>query len=196
MAAQASFTLLVAADDRIESIRGSGAALVLAAGSLPLEGVVPGTAILSLFPDERLRQLYRHLLAGVRAGIPAAYDTFLDAGGVRTWAGVSLSPAAGDGVQVVATWQREEPAPGAASPAGRAAGSASGGGHGAAETLLRVCSWCSRVETGSGTGEAAVARWEGIGAAVARLGLLRRDVPAELSHGICPDCSAEQSRGL
>lgn len=169
-------TLRIAADDRIEAVDGSLDSFALARGALPLACAGPGVLLWTLFPDERVRQLYRHLVDGVRAGAPAAYDVFTDADGTRTWAGVSLSPLPAGGVQVHVAWLREEPVPAAPS------------GGGVPDVLLRVCSWCSRVETG--------AVWEEIGVAVVRLGLLGRAKPADISHGICPDCSAEQSRGI
>ena len=42
-----------------------------------------------------------------------------------------------------------------------------------------VCAWCERVRT-------SVGRWEGAGIAVQE--------PAEATHGICPECLAEETR--
>jgi hypothetical protein len=177
-----TLTLRIAADDRIESVDGSWDSFALARGARPLADAVPGTSLWSLFPDERLRQLYRHLVDGVRTGGPATYDAVDGGSGVRTWAAVRLLPLPGSRVQIDVAWQRDElvPAPAPAlSPDG--AGSL-------ADALLRVCSWCARVELGSA--------WEDVSVAIARLGLFGREEPAELSHGICPACSAEQSRGV
>jgi len=46
-------------------------------------------------------------------------------------------------------------------------------------TLPIVCAWCERVRTGAG-------RWE-------ETGLAGRE-PAEATHGICPECLAEETR--
>jgi len=48
-----------------------------------------------------------------------------------------------------------------------------------AVSLPIVCAWCERVRTGAG-------RWEDAGIADPK--------PAEATHGICPECLAEETR--
>jgi hypothetical protein len=48
-----------------------------------------------------------------------------------------------------------------------------------AEPLPIVCAWCERVRTASG-------RWEDTGSADGE--------PQEATHGICPECFAEETR--
>jgi hypothetical protein len=47
------------------------------------------------------------------------------------------------------------------------------------QTLPIVCAWCERVRTGAG-------RWEDTGVADRE--------PAAATHGICPECLAEETR--
>ena len=50
------------------------------------------------------------------------------------------------------------------------------------EELIRVCSWCKRVGI-------ADERWLDVEDAVTGLGLFVDQLPPDLTHGICPDCS-------
>ena len=52
------------------------------------------------------------------------------------------------------------------------------------DDVLRVCAWCFRVDSRG---------WRGIEEVVTEQGLLLRDAPPEVTHGICPDCLAEVS---
>ncbi|MGF1677686.1 MAG: hypothetical protein ACFCUX_00665, partial [Candidatus Methylacidiphilales bacterium] len=49
--------------------------------------------------------------------------------------------------------------------------------------LIRVCAWCNRIDSGSGSGE-----WVEIEDAVERLGLFELQEVPQLTHGICEAC--------
>lgn len=46
---------------------------------------------------------------------------------------------------------------------------------------ITMCSWCKRVDLGT-------AEWGEVEAALASLRLFDRDVPPQITHGICPSC--------
>lgn len=56
------------------------------------------------------------------------------------------------------------------------------------EELLRICSWCKRVETPRG--------WSEVEEAVEQLDLFGRERVPEISHGMCPPCLERVSGGL
>lgn len=55
--------------------------------------------------------------------------------------------------------------------------------------LLRVCAWCNRIETESGTGQ-----WAEVEDAIEHLRLFELPIPPQLTHGICETCFDSMSK--
>lgn len=53
--------------------------------------------------------------------------------------------------------------------------------------LIKMCGWCKKIST---------PEWMEVEEAIRRLGLLELSVLPKVSHGICPNCSAEMRRAI
>jgi hypothetical protein len=124
-------------------------------------------------------QLYRDLLARVRAGHPARFPFRCDSPGVRRRMEMEVLPAAGGAVEFRAHTLAEEPRPpqpllDAAAPR--------------TSDLLRSCGWCRRVEVGGW--------WAEVEEAVRELGLFERAALPGLTHAVCGDCFEAMTKSM
>src|SRR6478672_1277449 len=115
-----------------------------------------GKPLLSFISDPTTRQLYALLMARVRASRSAVRVPLrCDAPALRRWLELEISPGADGGLTFASYELRTETR--APIPTFEAAA-------GGASALLRMCSWCKRVEAAAG-------HWQDIEDAIASLAL-------------------------
>jgi hypothetical protein len=132
-----------------------------------------GRSLWSQFDSTALVDIYRALVARARTGKVVTVETRCDSAHLVRYVEIRIGSLSGGGVgfrsRLVAARLRlgdgERPA-GEPDPA----------------DLLRLCAWCFRGEHGGG--------WQGIEEIVASQGLLKREHPPQITHGICDDCLA------
>jgi hypothetical protein len=121
--------------------------------------------------DSSTRQLYRDLLASVRTGRTVRFEFRCDMPGCRRLLEMEVCPAGPGAVEFRTRVLWEQP---------RVPVSLLAEGSARSEDLLRVCSWCKRVDIGG--------EWAEVEEAVARLRLFDLPRLPMLTHGICQDC--------
>lgn len=132
-----------------------------------------GVPLLSFIGDSTTRQVYAVLMDRVRAEQVAVRVPFrCDAPALRRWMELELTPRPAGGVAFTSRELRTEPRDVVLAfdrPSAQGA------------ELVRMCSWCKKVEAG--------AAWLPLELGVAQLGLFAGpDVPG-VTHGICPECT-------
>jgi hypothetical protein len=157
--------------DHIEFVSDAWVPFATANGAPELVAVV-GRSLWDFVSEMTTRQIYQDLIARVRTGRTASFPYRCDAPERRRFMHMMVRPAGRRGVEFDSVTLRiEERRPIAVS---RTADSA--------HRLLRVCSWCKRVDV-HGT-------WHEIEAAVELLGVFAAGAPPALTHAICSDCQA------
>jgi hypothetical protein len=127
--------------------------------------------------DADTRHLHRRLLEVVRAGRALWRLPFrCDAPDLRRHMEMDIVPLAGGHVEYRCRLLRAEPR--APVPVDYAA----------TGRLVKMCSWCKRVETAPGV-------WKELEAAIRELGLFEAAPPPGVSHGICRECQARYYPG-
>jgi hypothetical protein len=120
------------------------------------------------------------ILKRVRAGRAMQFRYRCDSPASRRQFEMAVTPQEPGMVQFASTLLSEEARPPvAALEEGRARD----------DRLLPVCSWCQRVALPDGA-------WVAVEEAVARMNYLEASTLPEITHGICPTCSAEMMRML
>ncbi len=139
---------------------------------------VIGKCLLDYISDAASRQLYEMLLDRVRSDRrEIVLDIRCDSPDKRRFLKVHMQPL-DDGAVAFESWTaRVEERP--AVEAMRRGAAASG-------LMIRMCSWCKRVE--------ADGRWLEVEEALALLGAMAGDEPPRITHGICPSCYDETWR--
>lgn len=162
-------------DDRddIVFVSDSWGPFATANGAPGLAAGVLGHSLWDFVGEITTRQLYRDLIARVRTGRTAAFDYRCDAPERRRFMHMTMRPCDRHGVEFESVTLRTE----GRRPVAIAARSAD-----PAQRLLRICSWCKRVDVGRA--------WDDIETAVSRLGLFAAGAPPALTHAICAPCQA------
>lgn len=142
-----------------------------------------GRALLSFISDNTTRHVYAVLMDRVRAERAAVRVPFrCDSPGLRRWLELEMTPGDKGGIAFVSRELRSEPRePVPASSTAVAV-------PGVEAALIRMCSWCKRVDAGA-------SRWLEIEQAITELGLFAEPRVDAITHGICPDCVQLFERG-
>ncbi|MBA3949498.1 MAG: hypothetical protein H0X44_06065 [Acidobacteria bacterium] len=143
---------------------------------------VVGQSVWDHVADDTTRQVYRDLLARVRAGHEVTFPYRCDAPALRRFMRMTMRPEPDRGVLFDSVVERTEARPPSPLLEGPPAGSSG--------VIVRVCSWCKRVHVRE--------TWQEIEVAVERLGLFAGGPAPSLTHGMCEDCYARimQAGGL
>ncbi|MDQ3171420.1 MAG: hypothetical protein M3Q55_14895 [Acidobacteriota bacterium] len=151
------------------------------ANQAPQLSDVLGQSLWDHVSDNTTRQIYRDLIARVRAGHEVTFPYRCDAPALRRFMRMTMRPAPDRGVLFDSVIERAEARPAPPLLGGPAAGSSG--------VIVRVCSWCKRVHVRE--------TWQEVEVAVESLGLFDGPAPA-LTHGMCEDCYARimQAGGL
>lgn len=162
------------ADLRLVSVDEAWTAFALANAAPELVPPGPlGRPVLDAISDPMTRRLYHDLLARLGAsGRSVTFAIRCDSPALRRFLDLSITPLAA-GFRFRSTLRRVEPNPGGAV---LEAGIPRGGG------LLRICSWCKRVDVRGA--------WEELDVAVPASGLLETGRLPPVTHGICDECLA------
>jgi hypothetical protein len=134
---------------------------------------VLGRPLWEFIADPSTRQLYRDILARVRAGVPVRFTFRCDSPTRRRRMEMVVSAAPAGEVEFRSRILSEEGRPPQAlfEPDRPHSGE-----------FVRVCGWCKKVDVGG--------EWAEVEEAVAELGLFDRPVLPQLTHAICADCHA------
>ncbi len=139
-----------------------------------------GVPLLSFISEPTTRHLYDILLDRVRAEqIVIRVPLRCDSPTLRRWLELEMAPRPADGVAFTSRELRTEardPVIAFDRPASSAA------------PLVRMCSWCKKVETQRAT-------WLEVEQAVPQLGLFAVSEVPGITHGICPECVKLFERG-
>lgn len=134
-----------------------------------------GRKIWDFICDDATRQIYARLLMRVRGGArPARFRFRCDSPGERRVLRMEITSGEAAAVQFTVTPLVVEPR-----PAVRLLASATTRSN----RLLRICGWCMRVPTDDG-------RWLEVEEALSVLNIFDDSALPQLTHGICPACSA------
>lgn len=128
---------------------------------------VIGIEIWQFISNATVRQLYRHLLAAVRAGSTFRIPFRCDAPGLRREMVLDMHPET-DGAVAFRSELVSEVPQSAAFPRPPKDG------------LVVVCGWCARVHVD--------AEWLSTERAIDRLGLFQESYSPPMTHGICGEC--------
>lgn len=130
-----------------------------------------GRSVLGAISDPTTAQVYRDLYQRVRStGRPVTFPIRCDSPRLRRYLDISITPRPA-GFRMRSTVRRTEPNPG---------GAVLQGGSPHTGPMLRVCSWCKKVDMDG--------VWEELEVAVPRLHLLEAGPLPTLTHGICEEC--------
>ncbi len=141
------------------------------AGDAVLSARVLHHSLWDFIADATTRELYRQVLVRIRAGTHLSFTFRCDSPACRRLLEMTVERHPEGGVVFRSRTLSVEDRP--AQPLlGVVAG-----GDGA---LLRICSWCKRVDVHG--------RWAEVEDAVRELGLLEAAQPPGITHGICEDC--------
>lgn len=156
--------------DRIDEVSGSWPEFATANGGAPLATSVLGRSLWKFVSDETTRQVYRDLIARVRAGRTVSFSYRCDSPALRRFMRMTMSPGSNAAVifnSVIVRTEPREPQLLTAPSIG-------------ADDLLRICGWCKRVAIDD--------TWVEIEVAVDRLGIMDEQPAAGITHGMCPEC--------
>lgn len=171
----------VDADDRLTEIGGSWAEFARDNDAPELAVPELGRSLWSYVEGDEVQDLWRRLLARVRADQCETRVPFrCDGPGVRRWFEMTISPTQDDGVQFRSVLVVESPRPDIVLLdrwVDRLADSAP----------LVVCSWCGRGHDG--------VNWRELDDVVRDRRLLEKSSVPRLDHGICPTCVALLTHG-
>lgn len=121
--------------------------------------------------DVTTDQLYRDLMHRVRAGVPARFTIRCDSPTQRRLLEISMTSWGGGGIEFCSrTISTEE----------RVTQELFDSGAHRSEAMVRVCSWCNRVEQNGG--------WREVEEVVLQTRVFERPRPPAVTHGICDDC--------
>ena len=159
--------------DVITAVDDAWAPFARANGAPQLADVL-GRPLWDYVSDDTTRQVYRDLVARVRAGHDATFPYRCDAPALRRFMRMTMRAAPQRGVvfesEVVRTEARPVPLLLDQKPAGSSG------------VIVRVCSWCKRVHVRE--------TWQEVEIAVERLDLFAGGPSPSLTHGMCEDCYA------
>lgn len=147
-------------------------------GAPKLAAGVVGRSMWEFVVDETTRQVYRDLLVRVRLGRAVRFEYRCDAPAARRFMQMTMAPRGQFGVSFDSLTLKTEARPEV--PVG--SGAAPGDG------LLRVCSWCKRVDV---AGE-----WDELEVAVSRLALFATSRAPTITHAMCPECLATMMKEI
>lgn len=138
-----------------------------------------GRSLWDFVEGDTTRFVYRALLARVRSGQSITFGYRCDAPALRRYMQMTMRPVGEGGVEFESTTVRVEP---------RAPVIATAAAPHTDGPLVRMCSWCNRVEYGGTWGE--------LEAAAEPLGLFAATDPPLITHAMCPSCFARYMREL
>lgn len=140
---------------------------------------VLGRSLWDFVTDDTTRLLYRDVLARIRGTTAMRFTFRCDAPACRRHLELEVTGGRnGDAVFLVRTL-KEEPRP--AQPLLDPAQLRS-------DALLRMCSWCKRIDVNG--------HWVDVEEAVTALGLFDRPRLPQVTHGICDDCYARMAEAI
>ncbi len=138
-----------------------------------------GRSLWGFISDATTRQLYRDVLRRVRGGRPVRFNFRCDSPAIRRLMEMDVTLAAAGGVEFRTRALSEDSRPFQALLAPSALHS---------DELMRMCSWCKKVDVGGA--------WAEVEEAVARLRLFERALLPSITHGICDPCYEGMARAL
>jgi hypothetical protein len=142
-----------------------------------------GVPLFSFMSDNTTQHVYAVLMDRVRRDRVSVRVPFrCDSPTLRRWLELEMTPREDGGITFVSRQLRAEPREAVLTPADAA-------DPARADTLIRMCSWCKKVDAGA-------AGWLEVEHAVAELGLFVAPRPDIITHGICPECVQLFERGL
>ena len=148
------------------------------------EAVMPerivGCSLLDAITGTTVRELYRGLITRARAGHPARFHYRCDAPHKRRVFEMNVHRLADGDVEFVSTLLHEEERPPVALLET---------GQPRDERMLRICSWCQKVEMPD-------KQWLPVEAAIEIMPLMKADRFPTLTHGICASCLAKFGTSL
>ena len=157
--------------DAITSVSDSWAPFARANGAAALAEGALGRSLWEFVSEVTTEHLYRNLVTRVRAGHTVTFPYRCDAPALRRFMQMTMTPGPHEVVAFESVTLRTESRPPVnfvTQPDLRT------------DRLLRMCSWCKRVDVNGD--------WEEIERAVERLGLFGGRQVSEVTHSICPDC--------
>lgn len=169
----ASLRYSIDPDDRIGTVDRNWRRFAVANGAPQLtSALVLGTPVWDFIADDETARLWRLILSRVRLRqVTLAMPFRCDSPDTRRFMSMSVKPAPGNAVEIetklVRTVQRAMCPP-------LNSGAARDG------AVIKVCSWCNRVELPDA--------WVEVEDAVGRLALFERTRAPAVSHGVCPTC--------
>lgn len=180
MAEQDELTYRLNRQDEIISVNEAWDRFALANDAPELAaGRVLGRSLWEFIADVNTQQVYRDLLARVRTGRSVRFPFRCDAPYERRFLEMQIRPLEDGQVEFRTKTLAIERRPAVAlleRPTG------------AAEGLLRMCSWCKKVY--------ADGAWVEVEEGIARLRLFERPVVPMITHGMCDHCAAKMAEIL
>lgn len=131
---------------------------------------VVGRSLWDFISGATTRHVYRELVNRARAGQTISFDYRCDSPALRRFMRMTIIARSDGAVAFDSVTMRIEQRSAALPSLISVVG----------EPVLRMCSWCKRVEVSQS--------WEEVEIAVERLGLLSLTDPPLISHAICPPC--------
>ena len=162
--------------DRIASVDDAWRAFAVENGAPQLAGdAVIGQLLLSYITDAETSHLYQVLLQKLRkTGVPIRVPFRCDAPALRRFMELEMAADDAGGVRFTGRLLRLE----RRAPVNLLDPALQRG-----ESLLRMCSWCKRIDVGGGV-------WLEVEDAIARLHLFDAAPLPQISHGMCDACFA------
>lgn len=157
-----------------------------------------GLSIWSAMADDGTRSVLRHLVERAARGAPVWFTFRCDSPTLERWLVMRIAPARRPegGFEFTSILLRDAPVD---EPDGQGRASGDGHGHsvaggpatpGALSELpphIRICSWCERAHTGDG--------WVELDAYVRERNVFDGSGVPDVTHGLCPECSAVLAAG-
>ena len=133
-----------------------------------------GHSLWEFIPDAAVREVYRQIIATVRAGRTLHTTCHSSTGASRQAFELTVAPCARGEIEFSMRPRAEVLHPSQARPKPEAPRRG---------TLVRMCSWCHAIAA-PGT-----PAWQPLETAIGELGLLQGDQTRRVTHGICPACA-------
>ncbi|MGD9630539.1 MAG: hypothetical protein AB7V18_14960 [Pyrinomonadaceae bacterium] len=145
-----------------------------------MPAIILGQSIWDHITDVTTTSLYQQIVSQVRQGKSSRFVLRCDSPDCRRLLELTISPAPNGSVEFVTQpldLEGREPIPILSHSMPRS------------DDLIRACSWCNRIDAGSGFSE-----WVEVEEAMNRLRLFELEQMPQLTHGICESCYAKMTK--
>lgn len=141
-------------------------------GTTVMPDQVLGRSLWDFIEDNAVRELYRQIIQRARSGHPAHFNYRCDAPDFRRQFRMTIRAAADSTVEFTSRlcWEHQRPRVNLIDLKTKRN-----------KHWVRVCGWCQNIALPDGT-------WMVVEEAVRQLGLMAKETPPILTHGICPPC--------